>query len=159
MDTAGKHRILFVCMGNICRSPLAEGVFRHKANQRCVIERFTIDSAGTGGWHAGEPPDPRMRRTAEQYGVTLTSRARQVRKRDINQFDLFVCMDEENQRNVLRLGVPEDHVRLLLEFDPEAPTHEVPDPYYGGDEGFETVFRLVDSACDALLDQLLNGEQ
>lgn len=151
--------VLFICMGNICRSPLAEGLFRFKANQRGVVDRFDIDSAGTGGWHAGELPDHRMRATAQKYGVPLTSRARQVSRDDFQRFHHLICMDHDNRRNVLAMNAPADRVKLLLEFDPAAPVREVPDPYYGGEEGFETVYRLVNSACDALLDQLLAAKQ
>jgi protein-tyrosine phosphatase len=148
--------ILFICMGNICRSPLAEGLFLHKVNQRRVADRFSIDSAGTGGWHAGELPDHRMRATAEVYGVKLVSRARQVTTHDFAMFHHLVCMDEHNRRHILSMGAPHEKVSLLLEFDPSTRVREVPDPYYGGDEGFETVYRLVDAACDALLEKLLN---
>jgi protein-tyrosine phosphatase len=155
MSNSDRISILFVCMGNICRSPLAEGVFLHKANQRGVAGRFSVDSAGTGGWHVGEPPDHRMRQVAESRGVQLTSRARQVRKGDADRFDHIICMDRDNMRNVLRLGVAREKVSLLLEHDPDSPVAEVPDPYYGGPEGFDQVFALVDAACEKLLEKLL----
>jgi protein-tyrosine phosphatase len=145
-------------MGNICRSPLAEGVFLHKARQRGVSDRFLIDSAGTGGWHAGQPADPRMHRLAQDRGVQLPSVARRVTRADFAAFDLLICMDEDNREDLLRLGAPEERVKLLLEFDPDAPVHEVPDPYYGGTDGFSLVYRLVDAACERLLDQLLAGD-
>lgn len=162
MSHDGRIRILFVCMGNICRSPLAEGVFLHKANQRGVAGRFSVDSAGTGGWHVGDPADHRMRQAAESRGVKLTSRARQVRPDDADRFDLIICMDRENERNVLRMGIPREKVSLLLEYDVDSPEREVPDPYYGGPDGFEHVFELVDAACEKLLEKLLgkgDGEQ
>ena len=151
----GPIRILFVCMGNICRSPLAEGVFQHLAEQNGVADHFEIDSAGTGGWHAGELADPRMRATAESHGITLTSRARQIKDSDWTEFDLVVCMDQDNQADVLAAGAPVDRVSLLLDFDSAASVREVPDPYYGGDDGFETVYQLVHSACTVLLEQQL----
>jgi protein-tyrosine phosphatase len=149
-------------MGNICRSPLAEGVFRHRANERGVVDRFVIDSAGTGGWHAGEPPDRRMLATAKRFGISLACTARQITRRDLDRFHHIICMDETNRREVLALANGADHaakVRLLLEFDAASPAREVPDPYYGGPEGFETVFRLVDSACEKLLAHLLEGAE
>jgi protein-tyrosine phosphatase len=151
---SSSHRILFICMGNLCRSPLAEAVFVHKAESRGVIDRFSVDSAGTGGWHAGEPADPRMRAAAARFGVTIAGTARQVTAGDLRDFDLLVCMDENNRDDLLRRGAPEEKLHLLLEFDGALGIAEVPDPYYGGLEGFETVYRLVDSACDAMLDHL-----
>ena len=142
-------------MGNICRSPIAENVFRHKAEQRGVANRFEIDSAGTGGWHAGEPPDPRAHHIVTSNGIKVTGTARQIRREDFQQFDLLLCMDNENRQYLLAQGAPRDKVRLLLECDPKAGCREVPDPYYGGSDGFQRVFQLIDSACDALLDELL----
>ena len=148
-------RICFVCMGNICRSPIAENVFRHKAAQRGVEHLFVIDSAGTGGWHAGEPPDPRAHHIVTSNGIKMTGAARQIRREDFQQFDLLICMDRENAEYLLAKGAPPDKVRLLLECDPNADCREVPDPYYGGPDGFERVFHLVCSACDARLEELL----
>lgn len=149
-------RVCFVCMGNICRSPLAENVFRHKARERGIDHHFQIDSAGTGGWHAGEPPDARMRQVASARGIRMSGCARQVTREDFRSFDLLICMDEENRDVLLNMGAPLDKVKLLLECDPKAECREVPDPYYGGLDGFENVFDLVDSACEALLDQILS---
>ena len=154
-DRPSPTRVLFVCMGNICRSPLAEGIFRHKSNQRGVSDLFLVDSAGTGDWHVGEAPDERVQRLADRHGVKLDSAARQVRRRDFKRFDHIYCMDEDNREELLDMGAPAGKVRLLLECDPDAPFIEVPDPYFGGDDGFELVWRLVDSACGAVLDQLL----
>jgi len=151
------RKLCFVCMGNICRSPLAAAVFRHKAAQRGVGNQFIIDSAGTGGWHAGEPPDPRVRRVAAAHGVPMSGVARQVRNNDFNDFDLLLCMDESNRDHLLEMGGPPNKVRLLLACDPRSNCREVPDPYYGGQEGFETVYHLVDSACAALLEELLKA--
>lgn len=154
-----KQRVLFLCMGNICRSPLAEGVFVHLINARRVAHRYVVDSAGTGGWHAGELPDRRSLDVAKRNGIQLPSRARQVTRADLGRFDWFICMDEDNRENVLALGAPEQRVRLLLDFDPGAQLREVPDPYYGGEDGFELVYRLVSSACAALLDHLEHAHQ
>lgn len=155
-DMSNNHRIgvLFVCMGNICRSPLAEGVFLHKVNALGVAEQFSIDSAGTGGWHVGEPADHRMREVAASRGVQLLSRARQVHREDGERFDYIICMDQDNRRNVLRIGLPSEKISLLLEHDPDSPEIEVPDPYYGGAEGFHHVFDLVDAACEKLIVKL-----
>jgi len=150
------HNLLFVCMGNICRSPLAANVFRHKIKQRGVADRFDIDSAGTGAWHVGEPPDPRVLQNAARHGVPMTGLARQVKREDFDRFDLLLCMDQANHDHLLRMGAPKNKTRLLLEFNPVSSVREVPDPYYGGDDGFETVYRLVEAACDALLVELLN---
>jgi len=146
--------VLFVCLGNICRSPLAEGIFRHRAAAAGVLDRFRIDSAGTGGWHAGELADPRMRQVALSRGVRLESRARQVQTEDFTSFQHIICMDRENLRIVRGRGAPKDRSRLMLSFDPDAPLEEVPDPYYGGDAGFVRVFDLVDAACAAMLREL-----
>ncbi len=129
---------------------------RAKVVQRGVVQLFDIDSAGTGRWHVGEPPDERMRDTAAANGVVLDSTARQVSRRDFKRFDHIVCMDEENREDLLTVGAPPKKIRLLLEFDPQAPMAEVPDPYYGEQDGFDLVYRLVDAACDALLDELLS---
>ncbi len=147
--------VLFVCMGNICRSPLAEGLFLHHANQRGVSDRFSVDSAGTGGWHAGERPDQRSLAVAKQNGVTLPGRARQVTTDDFDAFHHLICMDNANREHLLAMGAPAAQTRLLLEYDPEAELEEVPDPYYGGAGGFDLVYRLVDRSCAGLLDHLL----
>lgn len=154
--------VLFVCMGNICRSPMAEGVFLHLAMQRGVADRFEVDSAGTGGWHAGNPPDPRALEVADRNGVKLLSRARQVRApEDFERFRWLVVMDLDNRARLLSRGAPQERVRLLRSFDPAlsnlAPDHpslEVPDPYYGGPEGFDRVYAMVLAACAGLLDAL-----
>jgi protein-tyrosine phosphatase len=142
-------RILFVCMGNICRSPTAEGVMRRLiADEGLDIE---VDSAGTGGWHAGEPPDERATVAAQRRGVTLEGAARQVKESDFRRFDLLVAMDRGNLRDLLDLAPDEEareKVRLLVA------DADVPDPYYGGDRGFETVLDMVESACRELLDEL-----
>lgn len=154
-------RILFVCLGNICRSPLAEGVFRHLISENGLHGRYEADSAGTGAWHVGDPPDRRSAEVARRNGISLEGRARQVGAEDFGEFDLLVAMDRENLRSLERLreaaggGAP---VRLLREFDPEAGDDlEVPDPYYGGADGFDRVFEMVDRSCAALLAELEDG--
>ena len=157
MSSVTPHKILMICSGNICRSPLAECVLRHHAAQRGVKDRLHIDSAGIGDWHCGETPDPRARAVARKHGVVMSGSARQVTKHDLAHFDLLICMDETHRAHLRSMGADESKVRMLLEFDPDARETDVPDPYYGGDEGFETVFRMVDAACQRLLDQVLNG--
>lgn len=155
---SGPHPIsvLFVCLGNICRSPLAEGVFRHLARQAGLEDQFVIDSAGTGSWHVGEPPDGRSVGVAAANGVAVDGRARQVRRDDVARFDVIVAMDRDNLRELRRLtdGRGHSHIHLLREFDPEGTGDEVPDPYFGGEDGFETVYRMVHRSCAALLREL-----
>lgn len=156
-ETTEKIRILFVCLGNICRSPLAEGVFAEKVRLAGLADRFEIDSAGTGSWHAGEPADRRMRETARGHGVALTSRARQFGYADFETFDHILVMDRSNLHDVLFLDRKErfsDRVQLFRQYDPDPEDYQVPDPYYGGDAGFERVYAIVDRTCDALLSAL-----
>ena len=151
-------RILFVCMGNICRSPTAEGVFRKLVQERAPHLQVVIDSAGTHDYHVGEPPDRRAIAAAARRGVDLTGlRARMVQESDFEAFDLVVAMDRLN-REVLLDRSPEElrqRVRLMLEFAPAADDEDVPDPYYGGPVGFERVLDLVEEASNGLLDELL----
>jgi protein-tyrosine phosphatase len=144
-------RILFVCMGNICRSPTAEGVMRHLLAERGLENEIEVESAGTGGWHAGSPPDARSARAAAARGITLEGAARQVTRADFEEFDLLVAMDRDNLTDLQAIAPPgtEHKVRLLL-----ADGRDVPDPYYGGPHGFENVLDLVEAACEQLLDEL-----
>jgi protein-tyrosine phosphatase len=150
-------RLLFVCLGNICRSPTAEGVMRSLVEQAGLQDSVELDSAGTGAWHVGSPPDARASAAAETRGVRLEGRARQVRRTDFDDFDLLLAMDTSNMRELRQLapGVQErEKVKLLREFDPQSAGVEnldVPDPYYGGEDGFEKVFELVHAACAGLL--------
>lgn len=150
------YRILFVCLGNICRSPLAEGVFRHHVERAGLGSHFEIGSAGTGDWHAGDPPDRRMCAAARARGVDITGqRARQLVASDLQRHDLILAMDRENQRNIRALANGRhDHVVLFRSFDPEPEAGEVPDPYYGGEEGFAHVYEIVDRTSRALLEHL-----
>jgi protein-tyrosine phosphatase len=156
-------RILFVCLGNICRSPTAEGVMRRLVADEELEDRIEIDSAGTGGWHVGAPPDERATEAAGRRGITLEGAARRFDPQDFDRYDLIVAMDGENQRDLMRLAPDEDaraKVRLLREFDPrsrDAGDLDVPDPYYGGDDGFEEVLDLVDAAARGLLDEIKAG--
>jgi protein-tyrosine phosphatase len=150
-------------MGNICRSPTAEGVMRSLVAEAGLEDRVELDSAGTGGWHAGEPPDARAADAAQRRGVTLDGAARQIAPEDFDRFDLIVAMDRENLRGVLVMAPDEAaaaKVRLLREFDPDAAGDlDVPDPYYGGDRGFETVLDQVQAACRGLLGELRAAER
>jgi protein-tyrosine phosphatase len=142
-------RILFVCMGNICRSPTAEGVMRRLIEEAGLD--IEVDSAGTGGWHAGEPPDERATLAARRRGVTLAGAARQVKPADFRRFDMLIALDRSNLRDLLALAPDEEaaaKVRLLVA------DADVPDPYYGGDRGFENVLDMVEAACRELLDEL-----
>ena len=151
-------RILFVCLGNICRSPLAEAVFRHKVRQRGVEDEFEIDSAGTSGYHNGAPPDLRSSETARRRGVELAGRSRQLGAADLRRFDYVIAMDGENLREIRALeGAAGGGARIhrLREWDPDPSGADVPDPYYGGSSGFDDVHDIVDRSCEALLDHLL----
>ncbi|KZM51314.1 low molecular weight protein-tyrosine-phosphatase [Labrenzia sp. OB1] len=146
------HSVLFVCLGNICRSPLAEGIFRTLVDESGQGDLFTIDSAGTGAWHIGNPPDPRSIDIAAKHGIDLSAqRARQVVSADFTRFDTILAMDAAN---LAALGSEESsrtaHIRLLLNDPPK----DVPDPYFGGPDGFEHVYRLVRSGCEKFLDTL-----
>ena len=146
-------RVLFICMGNICRSPAAEAVFLHLLETRGLTDRFQIDSAGTGGWHAGEPADARSRAEGERRGFDLSTTARQVHDGDWSAFDLLICMDQDNARLLSERGAPDHKVRLLLEWHPDPEHQEVPDPYYGGPDGFVHMYDLIELACERLLDE------
>ena len=153
-----KNRILFVCLGNICRSPAAEGVLRAMAQTRRLDDELEIDSAGTYGGHAGQLPDPRMRAAALRRGYHLTHRARQVTRADFGRFDRIVAMDRSNYQSLCRLAPSTAAagriVRMSDFFRRYAGQTEVPDPYYEGDEGFEQVLDMLEDACSVLLDSL-----
>jgi protein-tyrosine phosphatase len=164
-------RILFVCMGNICRSPTAEGVMRELLARAGLSETIELDSAGTGAWHVGSAPDGRATAAAEARGIALVGSARQVSAEDFIEFDLLIAMDRSNLHELRRLASSDEQrarVRLLREFDPASGAHgpegwvgvdlDVPDPYYGSPGGFEEVLDLVQAACEGLLAQLVAGE-
>lgn len=157
-------RVLFVCLGNICRSPTAEGVLRHLAADRGLDGRVEVDSAGTAGWHVGEPPDRRAQQEARRRGIDISGlRGRRLEPADFERFDHILVMDRSNLADARAVApTPEaaSKVRLLRELDPEAVAAgdlEVPDPYYGGPEGFAAVYDAIERACHHLLDQLAAG--
>ena len=147
--------VLFVCLGNICRSPTAEGIFANMCLKNGLKGQVLVDSAGTGGWHAGELADPRSRAEAQRRGLMLQSRSRKFRSEDFQNFDLILAMDQSNLDNILRMAetkADQERVHLLRAFDPESPPgSEVPDPYYGGRNGFPDVFDICERACRGLL--------
>lgn len=150
------HRVLFLCMGNICRSPTAEAVFRKLAGEAGDL-RIEIDSAGTHDYHVGDPPDARAIAAAARRGVDLSPlRARQLEAADFERFDLVLAMDDRNVRDALAFAPvhARERLRLFLDYAPGAPLREVPDPYYGGPSGFEEVLDLVEAASRGLLDTL-----
>jgi protein-tyrosine phosphatase len=153
--------VSFVCMGNICRSPTAEAIMRHLVREAGLEERIALDSAGTGDWHVGEERDRRSRAVAKRRGMPITGPARQFVRGDFERFDLVLGLDDENARELRRLAPTDEaraKIRLLREFDEDAPPGaEVPDPYYGGPEGFELVFDICLSACRGLLEHLMKG--
>lgn len=165
-------RILFVCLGNICRSPTAEGVMRRLVHQAGLDGVIELDSAGTGGWHVGESPDPRARAAARSRGIAVEGTGRQVRREDFERFDLIVAMDGSNATNLRRIAPDEcsrEKIRLLREFDPQLDRGaggpiggqelDVPDPYYDGAGGFEVVLDQIEAGCAGLLAHMREGRR
>ena len=154
---SGATSILFVCLGNICRSPTAEAVFRARARQAGLLDQLVIDSAGTGDWHVGKAPDARALAAAGQRGYDMHGLiGRQVEKDDFQRFDYLLAMDESNLAGLQSLQ-PSDfagHLGLFLDFHPQATHRQVPDPYYGGAGGFELVLDLIEQASDGLIEHL-----
>lgn len=153
------QKLLFVCLGNICRSPAAEGTMNRLIAQAGLTDKFQCDSAGTAAYHIGKLPDSRMRAAAQKRGMNLTSRARQFQPQDFTEFDLILAMDSDNYRNIVnqdRRGDYGHKVKMMCEFCQRYPDQEVPDPYYGGPEGFEYVLDLLADACGGLLAELVD---
>ncbi len=156
---SNRFGVLFVCMGNICRSPTAHGVFRRLVVEQGLSHRVEIDSAGTHAYHVGEPPDRRARETALRHGVDIGDlRARLAERTDFELFDYVLAMDQDNYRHLSRLcpAGMETKLRLFMDFAPEFRVRDVPDPYYGGEQGFDQVFDLVEAAARGLLDDLMS---
>ncbi len=153
-----KHAVLFVCLGNICRSPTAEGVFREKLARADLLDDFTVDSAGTGNWHVGSTPDARAQQAARQRGYDISDlRGRQVEDNDLDRFDYVIAMDQSNQLSLK--GLAGEHraekVHLMLEFASASDLVDIPDPYYGGLGGFDLVIDLIELASDGLLESIV----
>ncbi|WP_233860961.1 low molecular weight protein-tyrosine-phosphatase [Tenacibaculum piscium] len=152
-----KYKILMVCLGNICRSPLAQGILASKLN-----ESFTVDSAGTSAHHVGETPDKRSVEVAQKYGIDITKqRSRQFKKSDFNEFDVIYAMDLQNYKNIIAMAttsVEIEKVTMILN-ETAAENNEVPDPYYGGNQGFENVYKMLDKACEIIASKLENNER
>lgn len=151
-------RLLFVCLGNICRSPSAENIMNHLLQQRRLTDQIMCDSAGTAGYHIGSPPDRRMAAAARQKGIELKGQARQLVAADLVEFDWILAMDQDNYRDIVALdpsGQLQAKVKLMCEFCRHHRDREVPDPYYGGPEGFTYVIELLSDACEGLLEFVL----
>lgn len=159
MSKTGKYNVLFICLGNICRSPAAQAVMQAMVDERGLSDRFYIDSAGIGGWHIGDLPDKRMRVHARPRGYELTHRARKVQVSDFEDFDLIVGMDASNVDDLCSMSATieqQDKVVMMGDYIRQYPNYDyVPDPYYEGSEGFELVLDLLEDACDNLLDRII----
>lgn len=150
-------KICFVCLGNICRSPTAEGIFQHLVNERGLQSYFYIDSAGTSAYHIGESANSRSRKVAQKHGIELRSKARKFTSGDLDDFDLILAMDHENLRNIRQLDTHDTFshkIKLMRDFDPTPGDGAVPDPYHGGMDGFQHVFDVLKRSCENLLDEL-----
>ncbi len=153
-------KILFVCLGNICRSPAAEAILLHKLSEEKLLDQFLVDSAGTGGWHVGKKADSRMRNAASLRGISIESRARKISVDDFNNFDLILTMDQSNLTDVISLSKKlttdfKAKIKPLLEYSSNSALLEVPDPYYGGEGGFDEVLDILNDAIDGLINTIL----
>ncbi|MEN9919544.1 MAG: hypothetical protein RL662_1980 [Bacteroidota bacterium] len=152
-----KHKILFVCLGNICRSPAAEGIMKHMAHERGLDATIEIDSAGTSGYHDGDLPDHRMRKHGAKRGYSFDSLSRKFMSDDFNEFDLILAMDDSNYSNVMRLSPDvesQKKVYRMVDFSQNFSHDHIPDPYYSGADGFELVLDLLEDACQGLINHL-----
>lgn len=150
-------KICFVCLGNICRSPTAEGIFQHLVEEEGLSDFFEIDSAGTSDYHVGESANQNSQRTANRHNITLNSTARQLRASDLDYFDLILAMDDNNYANILRLTSSrqqENKIGRMRDYDSKPGNGQVPDPYAGGIDGFENVYQIVKRSCEQLLEEI-----
>jgi protein-tyrosine phosphatase len=156
-------KVLFVCLGNICRSPLAEGIFKHRVKIAGLERKIMVDSAGTSGWHIGDSPDQRSVDIAMKHGILLDSFGRKAVVEDFKEFDYILAMDRENFRDLdnLRKFMKDSNAKLSLmrDFDEIDPGTDVPDPYYGGDDGFRKVFNMLDRSCAVLLEEIITTQR
>jgi len=153
-----KIKVLFVCLGNICRSPLAEAVFKHKINEKGIADRFEADSCGTANYHVDDTPDPRTIANARKNGVKIDHLGRQLKPRDLEYYDHIFAMDNSNLRNIQALPNASQHsdkIRLMRDYDPVGTGGEVPDPYYGHERDFQEVFEILDRSTEALIEALI----
>jgi protein-tyrosine phosphatase len=154
-----KIKVLFVCLGNICRSPLAEAIFKTRISELGLISRIEADSCGTAGYHIGDKPDPRTIANARKNGIEIRHVGRQLSLRDIEQYDFIVAMDRSNYQNILNVRGAEHHrekIALMRDFDARCDHEDVPDPYYGGEQLFQEVFEILDRSTSSLVDHLKN---
>jgi protein-tyrosine phosphatase len=156
-------KVIFVCLGNICRSPLAEGIFKQLVKEKKLDHLISIDSAGTSNYHIGEPPDPRTVANAKLNNIILTHYGRQFLSKDLNEYDYILAMDRSNFNNILRLSekgkLYRSKIMLMRDFDPIKDTIDVPDPYYGGDEGFQNVFDILWRSSQHFLNFIIKEHQ
>ena len=155
------YKLLFVCLGNICRSPSAENIMNHLIKEAALGDKIICDSAGTSGYHVGATPDRRMSTAAAKRGIKLLGRSRQLQASDLAKFDLILAMDRENYRDILYLdreGKYEDKVALMCQFAKNYSVKEVPDPYYGGQAGFDKVIDLLLDSCEGLLEHIVSSQ-
>jgi protein-tyrosine phosphatase len=156
-----EYNVLFVCLGNICRSPAAEGIFKDMVKKRGLYNRISVDSAGTAGYHQGELPDPRMRSHGARRGYKFDSLSRKFRNSDFYDFDVIITMDDSNYHNVLNLSPnleSDKKVYKMVDFLQRLNADHIPDPYYSGASGFELVLDLLEDACEGLLDKIEKDE-
>jgi protein-tyrosine phosphatase len=142
-------RVVFVCEGNICRSPMAHGLFRHMVKEAGLSDQIEVDSAGTSGFHMGEPPHPGTQEILDEQGIDFTHASRSLMRRDLKEADYLVALDQSNLRGIKQLGEPRGETRLLLDYAPSVVIKDVPDPYYSG--GFDEIYELVKAGCEGLL--------
>ncbi|QDH79148.1 low molecular weight phosphotyrosine protein phosphatase [Echinicola soli] len=156
-------KVLFVCLGNICRSPLAEAIFNHQINELELNHKFQSDSCGTSDYHIGELPDERSMASAKKHGIAISHRGRQLNHADIRDFDYIIAMDSTNKKNIIQLmesyNLSHDRIYLMRDFQSKASSKEVPDPYYGGEDGFENVYQILNESIQEFIVQLKKEHQ